>query len=105
MAEIKFNFYNVYKKYYRNINDFKTLIIYIEPKSDLYQLNYLYIELFTNFFFNKLESYIKCELLVGVKIDNYVYKSIKFKNKFNFFLIKIFNGLNYNHKIYNIIKF
>ena len=81
MAEIKFNFYNIYKNYYRNINDLKTLIIYIEPKYEVDQHNYFYLELFTKFFFNKLPLYLSYEARVGIRIDHIVYRSLRFKNK------------------------
>lgn len=106
MAEIKFNFYNIYRNYYRNINDFKkTLVIYIAPKYETFQWGYFYMDLFPKFFCNKLELYLMYEAMVGIQMDYFVYKSIRPKVRKKISLIKVYNFRNYNYKIYNLFKF
>lgn len=104
MAEIKFNFYNTYNNYYRNINDIKICNIYIKPLYESIIEGEFEMETLSKFHKITLSAYVEYELRVKYKIDYIVYKSLKKINRQKILVKTLYKPIWYNCKIYNLFK-
>lgn len=104
MAEIKFNFYNIYSNYYRNINDVKIFNIFIKPYYELMVDGWLFAETFTLNYRIELYLYFLYELKELNLIKYNICKSLKKINRKKIFVKKIFQIKVCDHKIYNLFR-
>jgi len=102
MADIKFNFYNTYINYYRNINDINKFNIFISLDYQFFNKLTYYIEVITQLYSIKLYLFVKYEYTITQKIDENIIKSLKKINKSKFFVKTIFKNINCDYKLYNL---
>lgn len=105
MAEIKFNFYNLYKNYYKNINNVEKYNLYMHNHYELYSITSYFMELMNLTYVNKLTLYVLYELSVTEKFDYIICKSLKQINSKKIKAKIIFKYKNCFYKIYSIFKY
>lgn len=109
MAEIKFNFYNVYTSYYKNINEilllykFKCKFFFESGFYFLWEDSH-YMDLTDRFYRNKtpLYKYFADFVMVRKIIRYYIFKKMRIPRIITFSSTKIYN-YNYVY-LYNLIK-
>ena len=105
MADVKFNFYNTYSNYYKDINYLYKFNLFMKTY-DYTSTLFLYLfEVVIQLFCIKLLYYIKYECLLTQRTDYNIFKSLKHVNKNKIILKTIFQNKNCFFRIYNLIKF
>lgn len=110
MAEVKFNFYKIYKEYYKNINDINRFNLYVIPYYDFCIITSYEMETISKFHKIILTLYVLYELNIIKNIDYRIYKYMRIIYFQKIFVKTIFKFtkhvklLNFNKKFYNLFK-
>lgn len=104
MAEIKFNFYSIYKDYYRNINDIKKFNLLLIPYYTLNITSY-FMETLSRIYKITLPLYLLHKLRLTQRMDRNICKSLKKINRQKIIVKTIFKLKKINYKTYFLLKF
>lgn len=105
MAEIKFNFYNVFSDYYRNIYDVSKFNIFLYPKYESIHIKWVFMDILYKFYSIILPLYLLYQDNLIKRMDYKIHKSLKKIHREKIFVKTVFFYKNCNFKIYNLFSF